>query len=88
MLEFVLGIPWQDWVFSFGNIFLFIALIPSIRSEQKPALGTSIPTALVLTSFAISFASLSLWFGAVTVALAACGWYILAFQRLRHRKTQ
>lgn len=80
MLEMLSQMVWQDWVIGVGQIGLFLALIPTIRNVEKPALGTCVITAAILTGFAISFVTLTLWFSAFATSFAALGWYILLFQ--------
>ncbi len=78
--------PWQDFVFSIGSWIFVISLIPTIRESQKPALATSLVTAIVLVFFAISYLSLGLWMSAVAVFATDIGWSILAYQRFRQKK--
>ena len=52
---------WQDIVLSVGAWIFFIALIPSIKSRDKPAIMTSLPTGIVLVIFALTYATLGLW---------------------------
>lgn len=86
MLETLAHMPWQDWVLGMGQLLFFIALIPSIRSPHKPALATAVMTALALTAFVFTFATLGLWFSGATVFLAAIGWYILAYQAYKQQR--
>lgn len=73
---------WQDIVLALGSFILAAALIPSVISEHKPALWTSTLTCAVLAAFAITYASLSLWYAACTTTITALLWAILAVQRL------
>jgi len=73
---------WQDIVLALGSLILAAALIPSVTSEHKPALWTSISTCIVLAIFAGTYASLSLWYASFTTALAALLWAVLAVQKL------
>ncbi|PIR37247.1 MAG: hypothetical protein COV34_03430 [Candidatus Zambryskibacteria bacterium CG10_big_fil_rev_8_21_14_0_10_42_12] len=77
---------WQDIVISIGQFLFLIALIPSIRSEHKPAFGTSLMTALVLTAFGITYGTLGLWFAVSTSVFISAGWYILAWQTYKEHK--
>ncbi len=76
---------WQDYVLSFGSIILIFALIPSVISKNKPALATSIITGLVLTAFAITFATLQLFFTTITTASVAIMWFVLAVQKFKQQ---
>lgn len=71
----------QDYILSFGSILFVIALIPSIRAKDKPALSTSLMTAVVLTVFALTYLSLKFWFATFSTSLTAVCWYILAWQK-------
>ena len=77
---------WQDLVFSIGNLMLSVALIPTVTGKSKPELSTSIMTAIILFLFGLTFATLSLWFSAVSISVGGTIWTILAFQRLRQIK--
>ncbi len=83
-------LSWQDWVLGVGQLVLFLALIPSLITKQKPVLSTSIISALVLSSFATTFISLQLWFGGLATTFSALAWYTLAWQRYKqiNSKTQ
>jgi len=77
---------WQDWVISIGQFLFLVALIPSIRSAEKPALGTSLMTGIVLTVFAFTQFTLGLYFSVVSAITISIGWYILAWQSYKLRK--
>jgi hypothetical protein len=78
---------WQDFAITAGTITFIFALIPSIYSNNKPALATSVMTGSVLTVFTIVYITLSLWFSAITTAITAVLWYVLSVQMfLRGRK--
>jgi len=77
------GLPWQDVLLALGGVVFFIALIPSITSNDKPARVTSFSTALVLSVFAATYASLSLTFTAGVTALTAAAWWVLFYQKLK-----
>jgi hypothetical protein len=72
---------WQDIVLSGGIIIFCIALIPSILSNNKPALTTSVVTGIFLVMFTVTYASLDLWFAAAVTALNAALWLTLAVQK-------
>ena len=74
---------WQDYVISMGQIVFIIALIPSILSDNKPAMSTSFTTAAVLSTFVFCFASLGLIFAAITSGGSALAWWILFYQGKR-----
>ncbi len=72
---------WQDIVFTIGQLIFVIALIPSIRSKDKPAFISSAITAVILVGFGITYTSLGLWGSAIFAFLNATAWAILAFQK-------
>ena len=72
---------WQDWVLSGGSIVFALALIPSVLSQNKPALATSLLTGTILVIFAIVYATLSLWFAAGTPTVTTSLWFVLAVQK-------
>ena len=76
---------WQDAVLTVGQIFFVFALIPMIRATQKPPLITSITHGLILASFGVVFASLSLWFSTIAVFLASLMWLYLSWQRFSYK---
>jgi hypothetical protein len=74
---------WQDAVFSVGSIVFAIALVPATLHKDKPPLTTSIPTALVLGIFGLTYTTLNLWYSAATTAMTCLLWTILLVQKLR-----
>lgn len=77
---------WQDIVLGAGSLIFVIALLPSVLSKNKPSIWTSATTGAVLTVFAGTYASLSLWYAAVTTLLAALLWGVLVFQKILQPK--
>lgn len=77
---------WQDITLSGGTVFLMIALVPSLWSDEKPAIATSLMTGSVLTVFAAVDVTLSLWFTGVAASLTAALWFVLAIQQHRRHK--
>ena len=77
---------WQDYVIAIGQIFFVFALIPSIRSSNKPALITSVTYASIITVIATSLLTLGLWFSAATGYMGAIAWAILALQKYNIQK--
>jgi hypothetical protein len=72
---------WQDVVFAIGSLIFAMALVPSIRSTDKPALGTSLPTTLILYVFSMTYFSLELYYAAIVTLGTATLWAILAVQK-------
>ena len=72
---------WQDIVLSAGSLVFAVALMPSVLSKNKPAALTSALYGSVLLIFVFTYASLSLWYAAITTLLTAILWLILAIQK-------
>lgn len=77
---------WQDWVFGIGTVIFSVALLPSVFGGEKPSLSTSLPTGAILMLFAVTQASLSLWFTAIMSVIAGSLWLVLAFQRYKIKR--
>jgi len=79
---------WQDIVLAI-SIFVFnIALIPSVLGKSKPELSTSLVTTIFMTATVIVYASLSLWYATVMSAINTILWGILAFQKMKSKKSK
>jgi hypothetical protein len=74
---------WQDIVISVGQWILAAALLPSVFSNDKPALATSILTGSILAVFSFTFYTLNLPGATLSAAAVAILWLILALQRYR-----
>lgn len=78
---------WQDYVFTTGQLFFMIALVPTIRGAQKPETSTSLLNTTVLLVFAATHFSLQLWFASVTTLIVAGQWLFLFWQRVQQNKS-
>lgn len=78
---------WQDAVLTAGSLVFLAALLPMLRSAEKPPLTTSGTTGIVLLVFAYTYATLGALFGAATTASAAAVWLALAWQRIQKAGT-
>lgn len=76
----------QDFILTVGSIILIAALIPSVISQHKPALATSLMMGVVLAAFAGVYGSLGLWLAMLATAGQASLWLVLAWQKLRQPK--
>lgn len=74
---------WQDIIISIGGVFFTIALIPSLLSQDKPALTTSVMTSSILFILVFTYASLGLWLSSLMNAIMCLLWATLAVQKLR-----
>lgn len=72
----------QDWVLSACQWGFLLALVPSLLSKDKPVIGTSVMTGMLLAIMAITFATLALWVSAISTAIVALAWFVLAGQRI------
>ena len=77
---------WQDLVLTIGQIAFIIALIPSITSNHKPALKTSLINGIVLILFALTYISLSLSLAAIGTFITGIMWLTLANQKYNLEK--
>ncbi len=73
-------------MFATGSIVFIIALAPTVRSEHKPPLLTSVPTGLILLSFSIAYVTLHLWFAAITTLGTSIEWLFIAAQKYLQTK--
>jgi hypothetical protein len=78
--------PWQDIIITIGTFIFAIALIPTLRSKDKPPVSTSLTTGITLIVFALTFASLGLWFSCIMNLFTGSLWLTLALQK--HRATK
>lgn len=73
---------WPDKVMALTQCFFVFALVPSIRSGDKPAFATSALNVVLVIVIATCQATLGLWFATSTSVLVASGWAILGAQKL------
>lgn len=76
---------WQDIVIAGAQTLMIMALVPSIISESKPALPTSLMYTFLVFAITISLLSLGLWLSAITAAVNALEWLVLTIQKLKNR---
>jgi len=72
---------WQDYVFTIGQFIFLVALIPTIKGKDKPALSTSVATTLILLVFVYTYFSLKLLLSATASLSIAIAWGTLAVQK-------
>lgn len=80
--------PWQDIVIAVVQWVFALTLLPSVLSEDKPALATSVLTGIVLAVLAFTFSTLNLWNATLSTAVVSIMWWILAFQSYRRLKAR
>lgn len=74
---------WQDAVFASAQVVFIVALLPAIRSDQKPPFVTCMATMLAMIAILVAVSSLGLWFSTLVTAITATQWCILAYQTFR-----
>jgi hypothetical protein len=70
-------------IFAVGSFIFSLALIPSIKSKDKPAIFTSLSTGAILTIYLICYAMLGMWLAFVAGIFVVVAWYTLAIQKMR-----
>lgn len=74
---------WQDIVISVAQLIAVFSLMPSIFSEDKPALATCAMDFVLVSIIASCLLSLGLWFSAATAYCIAIAWLVLLVQKYR-----
>src|SRR5438445_451365 len=72
---------WQDYVLAVTAFGFSVALIPTIRSKNKPPILTSLGSSVFLVAVLIAYGSLSLWYSVFMVGLNLSMWLIIALQK-------
>lgn len=76
---------WQDVVFTVGNVFFAVALVPTLRDRRaRVPRSTSLPNAIVLATFVVPEVTLGLIGTATMSAFMALGWAAIARFRAVH----
>ncbi len=79
---------WQDFVISGAQLVAVFSLIPSIISDDKPALATSLMSFAIMMVIASCMLSLGMWFSCLTGYSIALAWLILVVQKYRADKNK
>ncbi len=77
---------WQDIILSIGQYVFVIALLPSVFGKDKPALSSSLITAIILAIFSLVYSTLDLWSSTVASGIVSATWFLLAWQQYRKKK--
>lgn len=73
---------WQDVVIAVGSMCFSIALVPALRAgSDKPPIFTAAFTAFWLLIYVVVFASLSLWFAAITAGVNGILWTAIGWKK-------
>ncbi|HEX7368223.1 MAG TPA: hypothetical protein VF261_01035 [Candidatus Saccharimonadales bacterium] len=78
---------WQEIVLAAGQILFLVALIPSMVTDDKPEIYTSIMTGAVALSISITYLTLHIKLASVMAFLNFVAWGILAVQKFRQPKS-
>lgn len=74
---------WQDYVLAISFLAFNVALLPSVLSKNKPAIGTRLMTAAFLIPGLIVYFSLRLWYSVVMTTVNLLLWLTLFMQKYR-----
>ena len=72
---------WQDLVLMLGGFGFSFALIPAVRSREKPPRSSCLMTGSILGIFAVTYATLGLWLAFSSTIITTTMWFILLLQR-------
>ena len=72
---------WQDIVISIASWASTVALLPSVFGRDKPAFTSSVFTGILVSTFGICYFTLELWSSALSAAVLAITWFVLAYQK-------
>ncbi len=75
---------WQDIVLMIGGFLFALALLPTLRSAQKPPTSTCVMTAVILLALEITYATLGLWLAVGSTVITKAMWLIILFQGRKH----
>jgi hypothetical protein len=76
---------WQDIAISIAQWVSIVALFPSVWSNDKPALTSSLLTAACIVVYAVAYLTLGLTVSTVSATLLLVMWLVLAYQKWRMR---
>jgi predicted membrane protein len=76
----------SDILILLANLLVMYSLVPSIRSDQKPHIKTSIYNIIVCAIFTIAFTLLHLWVAVIMNIIVGCLWGVLVYQKLHETK--
>lgn len=79
-------VKWQDVVMMLGSIGFSLALIPAVKSQGKPPIKTSLPTAVIGYVFSFCDFTLQLWLTGIIGLGTSLLWTILLIQKIKEGK--
>ncbi|ADB49896.1 hypothetical protein [Conexibacter woesei] len=74
---------WQEAVFAGAGWATVVALCPTIKRRQFPALATSVPGAVIALCVMVALGSLGMWSGVLANGLAALLWGTIVVMTVR-----
>lgn len=74
---------WQDYVIASAQIGFVIALVPTIRSQNKPPKATSLMTVMLLTVITFCLFTLHLYFSSITAFAIDITWAVIWLQTVK-----
>jgi len=77
---------WQETVLTVGQIVFILALLPSVFSDDKPEIWTSIITGSVALSISVTYVTMHLPAAAASAFFNFIFWFILAIQKLGQKQ--
>ena len=72
---------WQDFVFSIGNVFFALSLIPAVVKKEAPPKTTCVITSITLGVFVLVDITLNLWLTALITFISSVMWFSLIWRR-------
>lgn len=73
---------WQDMVIAACQFGFVLAFIPTLRSNDKPAVATSVMNVILVLTITFCFITLGLWFSVATASAITVCWAIVAVQKI------
>lgn len=77
---------WQDIVFAVAAWGLNLSILPTLRSQNKPPLLTSVGYGICVTVMGVALISVPLWFSGVTNIIGGILWGVVATKTVRDQE--
>lgn len=75
----IFGRPWQDWLFSIGEVVFLLTLIPLWIANTDVPLFTGLGTGLMLYAFMVAHVSYQNWITVFLSFITATLWVLIGF---------
>lgn len=79
---------WQDTVIAICQLLFIVAMWPTIKGKDKPALSTCIMNTVLVAVIAFCLGTLHLWFSLITATSTALLWLTLVIQKMKIDKAK